>query len=126
MRSPCCLCVPPNIFFAAGTCVTSRCLAMAVPYGSTIAAFRRHVTLRSNVVERSVFCDVRVASNTQYVAKESSQSISSSQNLYFGVSDFNLRSRCRSGCSSGTSLLQYKVDRCVVRWHRCWNVYFLC
>jgi hypothetical protein len=74
MRSSCCLCVNPIIFFAcvfvdAGTCLTSRYLGMAVSYGSTIADLRRHVILRSEVVERGVFCDFRVVSNTQYTAK---------------------------------------------------------
>jgi hypothetical protein len=35
------------IFVAAGTCLPSRCLAMNVYSGSTIPAFRRHVTISS-------------------------------------------------------------------------------
>jgi hypothetical protein len=63
MRSSCSLCVHTNIFsscvfVAAGTCLTRRCLAMVVHYGSTTAAFRCHVTLRSKVVERGVFNEV--------------------------------------------------------------------
>jgi hypothetical protein len=33
------------VFVAAGTCLTSRCLAMTVYSCSTIPAFRRHVTI---------------------------------------------------------------------------------
>jgi hypothetical protein len=34
-----------GVFVAARTCLQSRCLAVAVPSGFTIPAFRRHVTL---------------------------------------------------------------------------------
>jgi hypothetical protein len=33
------------VFVVAGTCLPSRCLAMNVYSGSTIPAFRRHVTI---------------------------------------------------------------------------------
>jgi hypothetical protein len=33
------------VFFAAETCLPSRCLAMNVYSGSTVPAFRRHVTI---------------------------------------------------------------------------------
>jgi hypothetical protein len=38
--------------------------------GYTIPAFRRHITFYSKVVERGVFCAVRVVSNIQYEMKE--------------------------------------------------------
>jgi hypothetical protein len=37
--------IVPYVFVAAGTCLSSRCLAMNVYSGSTIPAFRRHVTI---------------------------------------------------------------------------------
>jgi hypothetical protein len=43
-----CCSLVPYAFYSAGTCLLSRYLAMDVSSGSTIAAFRRHVTLSIN------------------------------------------------------------------------------
>jgi hypothetical protein len=55
-RLPYCLCVPLTtflcVFIAKGTCLPSRFLATVVSSGSTILAFRLHVTLHSKVVGR--------------------------------------------------------------------------
>jgi hypothetical protein len=40
------------VFFAAGTCLPSRCLAVDVSSGSTIPAFRRHVTVIFMILAR--------------------------------------------------------------------------
>jgi hypothetical protein len=52
--------------------------------GSTIPAFRRHVTLLSKAVGRCVFYEVGVIPNIQYIVKEK-QAISSSQNFFFNL-----------------------------------------
>jgi hypothetical protein len=91
MRSPCCLCVcsPSNnfqacAFVAAGTRLPRRCLGTVVSSGSTIPAFRRHVTLHSEVFGRSVFYAAGVVSNTQYAVKVK-KVISPPQNLLLSV-----------------------------------------
>jgi hypothetical protein len=82
MISHCCLCVihTPSffacVFVAMGTCLLDRCLATAVSVGSTVPAFRRHVTLQSKVGGRCVFCAVRFVADTQYVVN-GEQAISS-------------------------------------------------
>jgi hypothetical protein len=41
-------------FFSSGTCLPGRCLAMDVYSGSTISAFRRHVTLLTAIKLRRI------------------------------------------------------------------------